>query len=531
MQQAMTYDFVIVGAGSAGCVLADRLSANPANRVLLLEAGGRDWHPFIHMPAGIGKLAESPRHNWDYSTEPEPNLDGRRLWWPRGKVLGGSSSINAMCYIRGVRGDYDDWARKTADPRWAWENVLGYFKRSENNTRGADALHGVDGPLSVSDLKYSNPLSRVFLDAASAAGYRSNSDFNGTEQEGFGFYQVTQKNGARCSTAASFLREARSRSNLDIRTHAEVQHVLFSGSRAIGVDYRHHGRLKRAEAGEVILAGGALNSPQLLMLSGIGPADHLREQGVSVQQAMSGVGSNLQDHLDICSLTECTEAITYDKVSDIAVALEFLFKRSGVGTSNIAESGGFLRSRHAEDERCDLQFHFVPALLDDHGRHRLEGNGYTLHACLLHPKSRGTLRLKSTDPRQPIAIHANYLSDPDGYDLKMMIEAARVSHAIFAQAPFDRYRGAEIFPAADINDDRAIEDFIRRKAETVYHPVGTCRMGSDEGAVVDSELRVHGIAGLRVVDASVMPNLPTGNTNAPTIMIAERAAELILGNV
>lgn len=525
----MTYDFVIVGAGSAGCVLADRLSANPANRVLLLEAGGRDWHPFIHMPAGIGKLAENPRHNWDYSTEPEPNLGGRRLWWPRGKVLGGSSSINAMCYIRGVRGDYDDWARKTADPRWGWDNVLGYFKRSENNTRGADAFHGGDGPLSVSDLRHRNPLSQVFLDAASAAGYARNPDFNGAEQEGFGFYQVTQKNGARCSTAASFLREARGRSNLDIRTHAEVQHVLFSGARAIGVDYRHHGRLKRAEAGEVILAGGAINSPQLLMLSGIGPADHLREHGINVRQQMAGVGSNLQDHLDICSLTQCTEAITYDKVNDVAVALEFLFKRSGIGTSNIAESGGFLRSRHAEDERCDLQFHFVPALLDDHGRHRLKGHGYTLHACLLHPKSRGSLRLRSSDPRQPIAIHANYLSDAAGYDLKMMIEAARVSHAILAQTPFDRYRGEEIFPAADINDDRAIEAFIRNKAETVYHPVGTCRMGTDEAAVVDSELRVHGMTGLRVVDASVMPDLPTGNTNAPTIMIAERAAELILG--
>ena len=529
MLQAMTYDYVIVGAGSAGCVLADRLSANPANRVLLLEAGGRDWHPYIHMPAGLGKLAENPRHNWDYHTEPEPNLDGRRLWWPRGKVLGGSSSINAMCYIRGVREDYDEWARATADPRWGWDNVREYFRRSESNSRGASALHGTEGPLGVSDLKYRNPLSQVFLDAARAAGHPANADFNGTEQAGFGFYQVTQKNGARCSTAASFLREARRRSNLEIRTHAQVQHVLFSGARAIGVDYRHHGRLKRAEAGEVILAGGALNSPQLLMLAGIGPAAHLREQGIGVRQELPGVGSNLQDHLDICSLTQCTEAITYDKVNEIAVGLEFFFKRSGIGTSNIAESGGFLRSRHATDGRCDLQFHFVPALLDDHGRHRLEGHGYTLHACLLHPQSRGTLRLKSTDPQQPIAIHANYLSDAEGHDLQMMMEAARVSHTILAQAPFDRYRGAEIFPAADINDDRAIEAFIRRKAETVYHPVGTCRMGTDNDAVVDSELRVHGFSGLRVVDASVMPDVPTGNTNAPTIMIAERAAELILG--
>lgn len=525
----MTYDYVIVGAGSAGCVLANRLSANPATRVLLLEAGGRDWHPFIHMPAGIGKLAASPRHNWNYTTEPEPNLDGRRLWWPRGKVLGGSSSINAMCYIRGVKGDYDDWARKTNDPRWAWDNVLGYFKRSENNTRGGDALHGGDGPLSVSDLKHRNPLSQVFLDASSAAGFAQNDDFNGIEQEGFGFYQVTQKDGVRCSTAASFLRMARDRPNLTIRTHAEVQHLLFSGSRVVGVDYRQHGRLKRAEAGEIILSGGALNSPQLLMMSGVGPADHLREHDIGVRQDLAGVGSNLQDHLDICSLTHCTEAITYDKVNDIAVALEFLFKRSGIGTSNIAESGGFLRSRHAEDERCDLQFHFVPALLDDHGRQKLEGYGYTLHACMLHPKSRGSLRLRSNDPLQPVAIHANYLSDAEGYDLKMMVEAARISHAIFAQTPFDKYRGTEIYPGVDIDDDSAIEAFIRRKAETVYHPIGTCRMGSDDGAVVDSELKVRGLTGLRVVDASVMPDLPSGNTNAPTIMIAERASDLILG--
>jgi choline dehydrogenase len=525
----MTYDYVIVGAGSAGCVLADRLSADPARRVLLLEAGGRDWHPFIHMPAGIAKLAASPRHNWNYNTEAEPNLDGRNLWWPRGKVLGGSSSINAMCYIRGVRGDYDSWAEKTGDPRWGWDNVLGYFKRSEDNTRGSGPLHGANGPLGVADLRHSNPLSQVFIDAAVAAGFESNADFNGERQQGFGYYQVTQRNGARCSTAASFLREARGRPNLTVRTHAQVQHVLFAGARAIGVDYRHHGRLKRAEAGEVILAGGALNSPQLLMLSGIGPAGHLREHGIALRQDLPGVGANLQDHLDVCTLSRCTQPITYDKTNDVAVALEFLFRRSGVGTSNIAECGGFLRSRFAEDERCDMQFHFVPALLDDHGRNRLDGYGYTVHACMLHPKSRGQLRLKSADPRAPIAIHANYLGDAEGYDLKMMIEAVRVSRSIFAQAPFDAYRGEEIYPGATASDDRAIEAFVRRKAETVYHPVGTCRMGNDEDAVVDSELRVRGVHGLRVVDASVMPDLPTGNTNAPTIMIAERAADLILG--
>jgi choline dehydrogenase len=525
----MTHDYVIVGAGSAGCVLADRLSANPAKRVLLLEAGGRDWHPFIHMPAGIAKLASNPRHNWNYNTEPEPHLDGRRLWWPRGKVLGGSSSINAMCYIRGVGDDYDDWARSTGDARWAWSHVLDYFKRSENNTRGADPLHGMHGPLGVADLRHHNPLSEVFLESAAAAGFERNADFNGEHQQGFGFYQVTQRNGARCSTAASFLRRARGRKNLTVLTHAEVQRILFSSQRAIGVDYRHHGRLKRAEGGEVILAGGAINSPQLLMLSGIGPADHLREAGITLRQALPGVGSNLQDHLDVCTLTRCTQPITYDQTSDFKIGLEFLFKRSGVGTSNIAESGGFVRSRYATDARCDLQFHFVPALLDDHGRHRLEGNGYTLHACLLHPGSRGHLRLKSADPRQPIAIHANYLSDAQGHDLRIMIEAVRLSRLIFSQSPFDAFRGAEIHPGAQALSEKDIIEFIRRKAETVYHPVGTCRMGNDDRAVVDSELRVHGLAGLRVVDASIMPKLPSGNTNAPTIMIAERAADLILG--
>ena len=525
----MTYDYVIVGAGSAGCVLANRLSANTSKRVLLLEAGGRDWHPFIHMPAGLAKLASNRRVNWNYTTEAEPALEGRHMWWPRGKVLGGSSSINAMCYVRGVAADYDDWARQSGDPRWAWENVLGFFKRSENNERGADALHGDGGPLAVSDLRHRNPLSQAFVDAAVAAGFAANPDFNGAEQAGFGFYQVTQKNGARCSTAASFLRSARHRQNLTVQTRAMVQQVLFSGARAVGVDYRHHGRLRRAEAGEVILAGGAINSPQLLMLSGIGPGAHLREHGIGVRLDLPGVGGNLQDHLDICSLTRCTEAITYDSTNDVAIALEFLFKRQGIGTSNIAESGGFVRSSLAPDARADLQFHLVPALLDDHGRNRLAGNGYTVHACQLHPRSRGNLRLKSADPAQAVAIHANYLSDAEGHDIKVMLEGLRISQKILDQSPFDRFRGERIFPDVALDDDAALEAFIRRKAETIYHPIGTCRMGKGADAVVDSELRVHGVNGLRVVDASIMPNLPTGNTNAPTIMIAERAADLILG--
>ena len=524
----MTYDYVIVGAGSAGCVLAERLSANPANRVLLLEAGGRDWHPFIHMPAGLAKLATNTRLNWNYTTEPEPNLGGRRLWWPRGKVLGGSSSINAMCYLRGVAADYDEWARLAGDERWAWPQVLERFRRSEANTRGADAWHGGEGALAVSDLRHHNPLSQAFIDAAAAAGFVRNDDFNGARQEGFGWYQVTQRDGARCSTAVAWLGRARGRPNLEVRTHALVQRVLVSGTRAVGVDYRQRGRLRRAEAGEVILSGGALNSPHLLMLSGIGPADPLRRQGITVRSALEGVGANLQDHLDICTLQRSTLPVSYDRTNDVAVALEFLLHRRGIGTSNIAECGGFVRTRHAHDDRCDMQFHFVPALLDDHGRHRLDGFGYTVHACALRPRSRGHLALRSADPAQPVAIHANYLSDPEGYDLAMMIEGVRLSRRIFAQAPFDAYRGAELFPGVDGDDEDALAAFVRRKAETIYHPVGTCRMGMDDKAVVDSELRVHGLAGLRVVDASVMPTLPGGNTNAPTIMIAEHAADLLL---
>ncbi|HJU39744.1 MAG TPA: choline dehydrogenase [Tahibacter sp.] len=526
----MTYDYIIVGAGSAGCVLANRLSANPRTRVLLVEAGGRDWHPFIHMPAGLAKLVNNKRVNWDYHTEPEPNLDGRRLWWPRGKVLGGSSSINAMCYVRGDARDYDEWAQATGDDGWAWRNVLPIFRASEANTRGADALHGADGPLGVADLRHHNPLSDVALAAAQSAGYRRNDDFNGPEQEGFGYYQVTQRDGARCSAAAAYLAPAaRERPNLTIRTHAQTERVLVSGGRATGIDYRHRGRLTRAEAREVILCGGAINSPQLLMLSGIGPADALRAHGIRVEADLPGVGRNLQDHLDICTLVRCTQPVTYDRTNDVAIALKFLFKRAGIGTSNIAEVGGFVRSRHAPDERCDVQFHFVPALLDDHGRHRLPGNGYTLHACALRPRSRGHIALRSADPAAPAAIHANYLSDAEGFDLKMMIEAAKLSREIFAQAAFAPYRGPEIYPGEAVQGDDEIEAFVRRKAESIYHPIGTCRIGNDADAVVDTMLRVRGVDGLRVVDASVMPNLPGGNTNAPTIMIAERAAGLIAG--
>lgn len=525
------FDYIIIGAGSAGCVLANRLSEDPELRVLLLEAGPRDFHPFIHMPAGIAKIASNKGVNWNYTTVPEAQLNGRTLWWPRGKVLGGSSSINAMCYVRGVPADYDDWAAAGAYG-WDWASVLPYFKRAERNSRGDDALHSSHGPLYVSDLRYTNPLSQVFIDAAQQAGHAANRDFNGPQQEGFGFYQVTQKNGARCSTAVGYLDPVRERRNLTVITRAQVSRITFEKGRANGVTYTVGGRAYHQPAArEVLLSGGALNSPQLLMLSGIGPAGHLRKHGIDVLHDLPSVGENLQDHLDICTLQHATQRITYDRASEVRTAFDYFLRgHSGIGTSNVAEAGGFVRSRLASD-RADVQFHFVPAMLDDHGRRRLAGDGYTVHACFLHPRSRGRVSLVSGSAGDKVRIEANYLSDPEGFDLKMMLECAKLSREIFAQKAFDPYRGAPIFPARNDCSDEELIEFIREKAETVYHPIGTCRMGEDEASVVDSSLRVRGVEGLRVIDASVMPKLITGNTNAPTIMIAERAADLILGRI
>lgn len=525
------YDYIIIGAGSAGCVLANRLSEDPACRVLLLEAGPRDWHPFIHMPAGLAKLVGHKGVNWNYDTVAEAQLDGRRLWWPRGKVLGGSSSINAMCYIRGVPADYDGWDAMGAEG-WDWRGVLPYFKRSERNTRGADALHGADGPLHVSDLRHTNPLSSAFIEAGQQAGYHRNDDFNGQQQAGFGFYQVTQKDGARCSSAVAYLHPVRHRSNLEVFTGTLARRILIENGRAVGVAYAHRGREVQVRAErEVLLAGGAINSPQLLMLSGVGPADHLRERGIAVQMDAPQVGLNLQDHLDICTLRHSTRPVTYDRTSELKTAFDYFLRgHRGPGSSNIAEAGAFVRSSLASGPHADIQLHFVPAMLDDHGRHRLAGDGYTLHACFLRPRSRGRIRLDDADARTPARIEANYLSDPEGFDLKMMIECARLSRDLFAQRAFDDYRGGPIFPARDDLDEAGLTAFVRAKAETVYHPIGTCRMGNDGNAVVDPQLRVNGVGGLRVIDASVMPTLIGGNTNAPTMMIAERAADLIRGH-
>ena len=526
------YDYIIVGAGSAGCVLAHRLSADPAVRVLLLEAGPSDWHPFIHMPAGLAKLVGKKGVNWDYTTEPVPGLGGRRLWWPRGKVLGGSSSINAMCYIRGHALDYDGWAQAGA-AGWDWDGVLPYFLKAEDNSRGASALHGAGGPLGVSDPSHVNPLSRAFVLAGQQAGFATSDDFNGPRQEGFGYYQTTTRHGHRSSTAEAYLKPARVRPNLTVVTHALAREVLFDGRRATGISYSVAGGdpVRATAQREVVLAGGALNSPHLLMLSGLGPADELRGHGIAVRADLPGVGGNLQDHLDVCTMQRCTQPITYDHTNDLAIGLNYYLFRRGAGTSNIAEAGGFVRSELATDERPDLQFHFVPAQLDDHGRNRLPGHGYTMQACFLRPRSRGRLHLANGDAATKVRIDAGYLSDADGFDLRVLREAVALSRHVLAQPAFDAFRGEELFPGAQVRDAEGIADFIRRKAESIYHPVGTCRMGSadDANAVVDPQLRVRGIEGLRVVDASVMPSLIGGNTNAPTIMIAERAADLILG--
>ena len=521
IRKRMEFDYIIVGAGSAGCVLANRLTENPNNQVLLLEAGGRDWHPFIHMPAGLAKLIGLDHLNWSYETEPEPEMNGRQLYWPRGKVLGGSSSINAMCYCRGHRKDYDSWAQSGAEG-WSFNEVLPWFLKAEDQENGASEFHGAGGPLGVQNLRHTNPLSTTFIEAAQQAGHPRTDDFNGPRQRGFDFYQVTQRKGKRCSTAVAYLRPALGRPNLTLRTHAQAESVIFDEQRATGVNYRHKGKSHSAESGNVILSGGAINSPQLLMLSGIGPADHLQSHGIDVRMDLPGVGENLQDHLDVCTLVNCKQPVTYDQMNDIAVGIRYLFGRKGPGSSNIAEAGGFVVSSHANDDRPDIQMHFVPALLDDHGRNILPGHGMTIHACALRPESRGRLTLKSTDPMAAPAMQPNYLSED--YDRRIMQECVRLSREIFAQEAFRPYTGDEVFPGAAVQTEQQVLEFIRNKAESIYHPIGTCRMGVDDMAVVDPSLNVRGIQGLSVVDASIMPTLVSGNTNAPTIMIAEKFA-------
>ncbi len=520
----MNFDYVIVGAGSAGCVLASRLTAGGQRSVLLLEAGGEDKKGAIQIPAAFSKMYKT-EVDWNYTTEPEPEMDRRAMYWPRGKVLGGSSSINAMIYMRGHALDYDHWAA-LGNPGWSWAEVLPYFKKSENQARGASDYHGVGGPWNIADLRDPNPLSLAFLRAAQECGYALNPDFNGPYQEGFGLHQVTQIGGRRQSLAAAYLKPARSRPNLKVEVNALATRILFDGRRAAGVRYLQNGQEKEARAArEVILSGGTINSPQLLLLSGIGPAGHLAEMGLPVVCDLPGVGQNLQDHLIAGAVYACSQPVSLAQAEKLGQVLKFLLQGKGMLTSNVAEAGGFIKTS-PDLPAPDIQFHFAPAYFLDHGFTRFEGDGFSVGAILLRPHSRGCLRLKSADPQAAPAILANYLAEPGDLDtLFQGVQAARqIAHAD-ALAP---YRKAEIIPDDSMRTDEAVRQAIRHYAGTLYHPVGTCKMGSDPLAVVDAQLRVRGVEGLRVIDASIMPTIPGGNTNAPTVMIAEKGADLIL---
>ncbi|MCV2885117.1 choline dehydrogenase [Aestuariibacter sp. AA17] len=525
------FDYVIVGAGSAGATLAARLSENPGINVCLLEAGGADKHMFIHIPFGLSLLSRVKHVNWNYQTVPQRHLNNREMFWPRGKTLGGSSSINAMCYIRGAAEDYDRWAELGAEG-WDWESVLPYFKRSESQQHGGSELHGADGPLRVEDLRHTNTLSQSFVKAAEQVGVKHVGDFNSYQREGVGFYQVTQKEGRRCSAARAYLLPAMSRPNLTVITNAQAQRVLLDDKTAKGVEYLQAGERKVATAKhEVILSGGAINTPHLLMLSGIGSANALAEKGVEVNVDLPGVGQNLQDHLDAIVQYRCKAKQGYAvDVRALPMYVSHFFKylsgRTGLLTSNIAEAGGFVKSALA-GQVPDLQYHFLPAILQDHGRSTAFGYGFGIHVCCLYPKSRGSIQLRSSDPQHAPVIDPNYLAHED--DRKVMIDGVRKARAILNAPEFTQYLPREVTPGKDKQSDEDILAFLRQHAETIYHPIGTCKMGApeDEMAVVNSKLQVRGVRSLRVVDASVMPSLIGGNTNAPTIMIAEKAADLI----
>ncbi|MEM8599257.1 MAG: choline dehydrogenase [Bacteroidota bacterium] len=522
------YDFILVGAGSAGCVLAARLTEDPHVRVLLLEAGGPDTAAAIHIPAAFSKLFKT-EHDWDYSTEPQAHAAERAWYWPRGKVLGGSSSINAMIYIRGHRDDYDRWAASGAEG-WDFASVLPYFKKAEDQARGADAYHGAGGPLRVEDQQAHNVLTEAFVTACVQAGIPANDDFNGPEQEGAGFYQTTTKAGRRWSAADAYLKPAMRRANLTVHTGAQVSQVLIDNGRATGVEYIMDGHLHRVQADrEVILAGGAINSPQLLLLSGVGDADALLALGIPALHDLPGVGRHLQDHPVAGVRYHCKRPVSMMKAESPANVARYLVNRTGMLASNVAEAGAFIRTRATEDQP-DIQYHFGPVDFADHGLTPPSAHKFSIGPTLVRPHSRGRLTLRSDDPFAKPAIDPNYFADPR--DLASLVEGVRVARTIAAQKAFDRFRGSETDPGASMTSDEDLRRYVRETAETLYHPTSTCRIGpasaAERGdAVVDAECRVHGVDGLRVVDASVMPDVPGGNTHAPTVMIAERVADLI----
>jgi choline dehydrogenase len=528
--QAQHFDYIIVGAGSAGCVLANRLTASGRHRVLLLEAGGEDRNIWIHIPLGYGKLFADAKVNWLYKTEPEPELNNRQVIQPRGKVMGGSSSINGLLYVRGQHEDFDHW-RQLGNAGWAFADVLPYFRRAEDQERGEDELHGVGGHLKVSDVCEPHPLCEAFIAAVQQSGFPRNDDFNGPSQEGAGYFQLTTRNGRRWSTAAGYLKEARRRPNLLVAANALAIRVLFSGRRAIGIEYRQGQATHRAYAdGEVLVSGGAFNSPQLLQLSGLGPAKILRELGIEPIADIPGVGADLQDHLQIRFQYRCTEPITMNDVINhwrhrYAAGLRYLLTRKGLLTIGAGYAGAFLRTR-PELETPDVQLHFLIFSADTAGAALHPFPGFITSVCQLRPESRGFVRIKSADPAVPPAIQPRYLSSRS--DCDCVVDGLKQMRRIMDQPVMRRYIAEERAPGPQCESDADLLAFARDTGTTVYHPTSTCRMGADPNAVVDERLRVRGFDRLRVIDASIMPTVVSGNTNAATVMIGEKGADMVL---
>jgi choline dehydrogenase len=528
--ETQEFDYIIVGAGSAGCVLANRLSASGQYSVLLLEAGPRDTNPWIHIPLGYGRLFKEKAVNWMYQTEPEPGLNGRNVFQPRGKVLGGSSSINGLLYVRGQHEDYDRW-RQRGNIGWGYDDVLPYFRKAENQTRGGDDFHGGDGPLPVSDWRHTDPLSAAFVEAAAQVGIPRNSDFNGATQEGAGFFQTTTKGGRRASTAVAYLGPARARRNLRVETSALAEKILFEGRRAVAVTYRASGAARMARARrEILVSSGAFNSPQLLQLSGVGPADLLRQHGIDVVLDAPGVGHDLQDHMQVRVVMRCSQAITLNDIVNnpirkVITGLRYAAFRTGPLTIAAGTSGAFFKT-NPRLATPDIQIHFLPFSTDKMGEKLHPFSGFTASVCQLRPESRGSLRIKSADPFTPPEIRINYLASE--VDRTTNIGGLKILRKILNAPALAPYVVEEVDPGAKVATDEALLAYCRQRGTTIYHPTSTCRMGNDPLAVVDQQLRVRGLEALRVVDASVMPDLVSGNTNAPVIMIAEKASDLIL---